>query len=555
MSRALALLLAAGVAAPTGSLAAERHEAWIGEMSFAGAPTGVRVLLPSGPGEGSGEIKPLNPLSPMRGSTLSDVVRDRADVRFRVKTPEGVINLAGKVKDGELTGTATNEKGGSGPFRLLRSLVLDAGRAREYEGFYSAGPGSRAIVFVAEQPDGSVDVFARRQPSERLARLIAVAPDRFDAGASMLAVFPVDFTCWFERDGTGVVAGLQLVSAGGVPQTLRRETLFTRSEVTFRNGDVTLAGDLLVPAGSAPHPGIVLVHGSGAGRRSQLAPMAFVFLEQGFAVLTYDKRGCGASTGDWKKAGFPELALDALAGVSLLRARRDIDPSRVGLYGISQGGWIAPLAASTSRDVAFVIAHSGPGVTPAEQDVFATSNQLRGMGADEKQIGRVVAAYRVLYDHVSGRLPAGALDAASTSLAGDPDLGSLAPPKAAELADLAKVYEKQTIGDPGWYMHLDVNHDPLVVYRKVTCPVLALFGEHDWMVPVTRSAAEVEKTLRDAGHHGYIVKVLPKTGHGFLETTGSGLLDLAKPERVAPGLIETITTFLRPFVAPSPAKS
>jgi dienelactone hydrolase len=138
--------------------------------------------------------------------------------------------------------------------------------------------------------------------------------------------------------------------------------------VRFQSGDVTLAGTLFIPDERGRHPAIVLFHGSGPEPRNP--SVADWFARHGVIALTYDKRGVGESTGDFRAVSFTELSDDGLAAIQLLRARPDVDAERIGVWGLSQGGWLGPLAASRSKDVKFVIAVSGPGVSPAEQMVF-----------------------------------------------------------------------------------------------------------------------------------------------------------------------------------------
>ena len=106
----------------------------------------------------------------------------------------------------------------------------------------------------------------------------------------------------------------------------------------------------------------------------------------GVAALAYDKRGVGESTGDFRAVSFTDLATDGLAGVAWLKARGDINPKQIGVWGLSQGGWLGPLAASKSRDIAFVMAVSGPGVSPAEQMVFYYANELRARGMSDQDV-------------------------------------------------------------------------------------------------------------------------------------------------------------------------
>jgi len=150
-------------------------------------------------------------------------------------------------------------------------------------------------------------------------------------------------------------------------------------EVSIPAQDATLAATIRVPTtGSAPFPAVVLVHGSGQVTRAQMAGIANRLLDMGVAVLAYDKRGVGQSSGRYSNVGpgnsvamFGTLADDALAGVAVLKARRDIDATRIGLAGASQAGWIIPLAASRSRDVRFQVILSGPAVSVGEEIAYS----------------------------------------------------------------------------------------------------------------------------------------------------------------------------------------
>lgn len=161
--------------------------------------------------------------------------------------------------------------------------------------------------------------------------------------------------------------------------------------ITFNNGDVTLAGTLDLPAGEGPFPGLVTIHGSPPLTRNDRFNlyMSDFFVQHGFAVLRYDKRGAGESTGtyvnpgDWNLRGgaprfaevstakFNDLANDVIAGVDYLEALDYIDPDMIGVIGFSQGGWIAPHAASKSESVAFSVALSGTTATIGQEMYYS----------------------------------------------------------------------------------------------------------------------------------------------------------------------------------------
>jgi len=151
--------------------------------------------------------------------------------------------------------------------------------------------------------------------------------------------------------------------------------------ITFQNGDVTLAGTLDLPAGEGPFPAIVTIHGSPPLTRNDIYNLAIshFFVQHGYAVLRYDKRGTGESTGEYPDVGMHEkgeanvniLADDALGGVEFLKNHELIDSARIGLAGHSQAGWIIPLATSKSPDVAFMIISSGPASTVGQEIYYS----------------------------------------------------------------------------------------------------------------------------------------------------------------------------------------
>lgn len=135
----------------------------------------------------------------------------------------------------------------------------------------------------------------------------------------------------------------------------------------FDNAGVRLAFALDLPDGRPPFPAVVLGHGSGRVTRDRLGFIAREFTRMGYAVLRFDKRGVGESSGEFVAVGtrdsqavFPQLASDIEAGVRFLRTRPEIDPRRIGISGWSQAGWILPIVARDLRDVAFMVIMSGP---------------------------------------------------------------------------------------------------------------------------------------------------------------------------------------------------
>jgi dipeptidyl aminopeptidase/acylaminoacyl peptidase len=199
------------------------------------------------------------------------------------------------------------------------------------------------------------------------------------------------------RAGLALTALLVLFGLVALSALLRPASASGTQALQLQSDGATLAAVVEIPdAAARPLPAVVLVHGSGrVTATDMLASSGRRLKAMGLAVLAYDKRGVGGSTGEYTMIGpansdrmFGLLAADALAGVEALRARKDIDPRRIGLVGVSQAGWIAPLAASRSPRVAFVVTISGPAVTVGEEIAYSRlagedPGSIQGLSDDE----------------------------------------------------------------------------------------------------------------------------------------------------------------------------
>jgi pimeloyl-ACP methyl ester carboxylesterase len=270
-----------------------------------------------------------------------------------------------------------------------------------------------------------------------------------------------------------------------------RQGTTIQEEVTFRNGDVVLAGTLIMPATGAPYPGVVIVYGSDPDARTPgiLGYAREVFAEHGIAVLAYDKRGAGQSSGTLSTASLHDLAGDALAGVYYLKSRPDIDPWHLGMVGDSQAGWIIPLAAAGARDVAFMIVVAAAGTSPGEQGVYELESALRRAGLPGRVQDTGRKARKLANDY---------FEAVQT--------GQLPAPDAVMQID---------------GMGLGMAHDPVPVLEQITQPMLVIEGEADRHVPALHSAAVFAHALQEAGNRECKIIVYPGADHSIMVETTS----------------------------------
>ena len=313
--------------------------------------------------------------------------------------------------------------------------------------------------------------------------------------------------------------------------------------VYFRNGDVSLAGTLFLPAGAGSHPAILIYHGSGPQPRDSF--MGRWFAGQGIAVLTYDKRGVGESTGDFRAVPFMDLVDDGLAGITFLKTRADINAKQIGVWGLSQGGWLGPLAASKSKDVAFVIAVSGPGVSPGDQMVFYWGSQLRDAGLPDDQVAAASDVRRKVwhyletgegYDDANHALRHGQSQPWYSALKQQHDgvFDSYAP---------AKILHEPSLRENRWF-RVEAPYDPRIALRKLAVPALFLFGESDELVPVPKSVEIIRQTLTESGHRDFTIKTFPNADHVIRVQSADGA------RTFAPGYLGTTSEWLRKHTTP-----
>jgi uncharacterized protein len=190
------------------------------------------------------------------------------------------------------------------------------------------------------------------------------------------------------------------------PQNPIKPYPYREEEKTFPNekARIVLAGTLTIPTGPGPFPAAILISGSGPHDRDELISGHHPFLvladhltRKGIAVLRFDKRGIGQSTGNYAAATSEDLANDAEAAIAYLKTRKEVDPKKIGLIGHSEGGIIAPIVATRSKDVAWIVLLAGPGLKGEETLLLQSELILRISGVNDGEISRTLAFNKQSY--------------------------------------------------------------------------------------------------------------------------------------------------------------
>lgn len=360
----------------------------------------------------------------------------------------------------------------------------------------------------------------------------------------------------FTQAGLGGTFFLKRSSqAAAMPKEPPEPLPYAEEEVTFHNADITLAGTLTLPESGAPHPAVVMITGSGPQNRDEelfgFKPFHLIadhLTRNGIAVLRYDDRGVGGSTGSVSEATTEDFARDVLAAVDFLKNRSDIDPERIGLIGHSEGGIVAPLASSMSDDVAFMVLMAGTSVSGAEILIEQGALIMRASGATEADMEQQIAFQKRTFEAIrSGdgwdELAADLETRLRESIAEMPDSQRNAITDVDAYID-AQIQAQLTALQTPWLRYF-LDYDPAVTLRTIDTPILALFGELDLQVPPAQNRGPLEQALRDGNHPDYTVRVLPRANHLFITATTGSPTEYATLEKVfVPEFLPLITEWI-----------
>lgn len=310
------------------------------------------------------------------------------------------------------------------------------------------------------------------------------------------------------------------------PTTSPPTAVETETVVPTAVGD--LGAIIRIPAGATgPLPGIVLVDGSGDGDRFDWGGWPEWLADAGSVVLRHDKPGCGGSPGHWTDQTIEDRARESLAAVRVLRAHPATAGQPVGLYGISQGGWVSLLAATLEPEsVDFVICHSGPGTTPAQQERERLEAWVRAEGHDEETVAEAMAWVDTRVELIRRGDPVEAILAEQARYVTKPWYQTVA-------------FSYDTPANLRFVRHI-LDFDPTTVLPRVRCPVLALFGGADNVIPVHTSLRTFAEHLPPHPQHGFAV--FPGANHGLF--TADPDPEVPRRDQLAPAYLPTVTAFL-----------
>jgi dienelactone hydrolase len=338
-------------------------------------------------------------------------------------------------------------------------------------------------------------------------------------------------------------------------KAIAQQKPYLEEEVTFKNGDISLTGTLTLPKTKGKHPAVVLISGSGPQNRDSDI-LGFKIFKQisddltakGIAVLRYDDREVGKSTGKIMESTTEDFAEDVVAAIKLLAKRKDIDAKQIGVLGHSEGGLVSHLVYAKYPHLAFMVLMAGPTVAGKEVILEQSTAMLKAQGKSEKdceaQRKQSLMMFKALetgkgWDEVINANVDYLVEEIKKMPKEKRDL--ITNPRL--YAEYAIKQQMKVVQKP-WYKFF-LNYDPRPNIAKITCPVLAIFGEKDLQVLTSQNRKPLEKALKKAGNKDVTVKVLKDANHLFQKAdTGAPTEYATLPKKLLPEFMPLVSSWI-----------
>ncbi len=536
---------------PTNAVVEEADTAaghWEGEITLPGTALGIRVDLERTGDTWGGSID--IPVQGLRGFALGDVTVQDGTVSFAMPKIPGDPVFTGKLSDdAQSIAGDFSQMGKTFAFAIKRTEARlekgeTPGKGIPGEGFAGAWQGGLKVngmelrlLFKLNEADGklsgtmvSIDQGTNDMPMDLVSvKGRALHIEMKSIGGMYDGVMSDDGS---EISGEWKQGGktfpLKIVRLERAPDMSRSQDPkkpypYAEEEVVFKNegASIRLAGTFTFPKGKGPHPAVVLISGSGQQDRDEslMGHRPFLVLadhltRNGIAVLRFDDRGAGKSTGKFSDATTTDFTTDALAAVAYLKTRNEVDGKRIGIIGHSEGGLVAPQAAAQSDDVAFIVLLAGVGVPMDQLLARQAQDILRVMGGDKDAAAKQAAAQRKIFAIVRELGDSPAAETKIRAIMEETMSEYTQEQREAMGVNEAQITAQLQMVQSKWFREL-LATDPRPTLERVKVPVLAINGKKDIQVAWEENLNAIEAALKKGGNTNVQIRAFDDLNHLF----------------------------------------
>ncbi|MBT1688517.1 alpha/beta hydrolase [Dawidia soli] len=324
------------------------------------------------------------------------------------------------------------------------------------------------------------------------------------------------------------------------PQEPKGPFPYKIEDVSFRNStaNITLSGTLTVPSSvNRKKPAVILISGSGPQNRDgewfghkPFLVIADHLTRQGIAVLRFDDRGFGKSTGDFHLGTSLDFSTDVESAVQFLKARQELDSCKIGLIGHSDGAMVASMVAARSSDVSFMVMLAGPGISGSELMVKRQVAWERMAGKSESEIQRSKEYIETLISIIVTAENENDLHSRLTKFGNENKEQIPADQIPPNMTKDEFISRQVAMLTSPWFKYF-FTYDPRPTLEKVKCPVLVLNGDKDVQAIAADNLPAIKSALITGGNEDFSIKELQGLNHMFQECTTGMIVEYPKIEQ------------------------
>lgn len=430
----------------------------------------------------------------------------------RISFLAGSLQFEGFLDEGKFVGTVQDAaEHMQGDFELYPTYALAPGEYKPLIGHYRLDPDHEFSLSWSDLPGGPAYFY---NTEDEVVRLYPTGPSTFYSDRLDTLAFAPSFVSIESCDGTTGIA--------------ERVHWCREEQISITVEDYQLAGTLMLPPTEGSHPLVILCHLANTHQRDYYRLYADWFVRNGIAAFIYDKRGNAESTGTRLFSEVFPLADDATAIYRYMQKHPSINPDRIGLWGISNGAWVAPLAAERAGDAAFVIAAACSGVSPARQEQLRRANVARDLGASPRAVDLLLRFWHAMFRFNTGGEWNAELESLIEQVDSDEELQALPrhPDHALGLQPVPPIRPIDQIRAKSGGSWKEGAFEVSEVLANLSCPVLCVWGEQDEVLPVAESIERIEQAMHTHDRTDYRLEVIPNATHTLylVPTPPTGIL-------------------------------
>lgn len=451
---------------------------------------------------------------------------------FQMNVKDLVGDFTGKIVEDTIKGIFQSASGMASS-NFIKAYPTSLESVGQLVGYYRLGDDHaiEVLPYTLSPQLTALSIIDFKTGKKRVA--FPVGKNRFAAGGKMLSPYPIDITLSLAGTDSKQNPGIEYVTDGKLFKAKRMPDVEHFEDFEVTNGNITLGCTITYPNGkpAQKYPLVIVVPGTGeVVRASAYNDYTKTLPWQGVAVLSYDKRGCGESTGNLDEASFEMLAGDLMAVLEHAKTNPKIDAKSIGIAGFDQAGFVMPIVASKNSDLAFMVSIAGSALSVEAQEYLACELRMLADGFDEPVINEALQYEKQLFEFMRGNLDSIAFQKISDAVKNKPWNGIY-----------TTSFDNKRYINRWRIIH---KFDPMPYLKKVKVPIFVAYGEQDIICPPKYNFPLMKKVFEQNPHSSNQMIAFEGANHLLMLGEKRGDFQFSEIIGYAPNFIPSVNEWM-----------